>query len=143
MPSQLTCSSDKIYDRALALPYADHLELGALTSAVPTARTWARTVWAGWGLARLSDDASVVLSELVTNAVLHAHGEAADIWLRADRRRLAIFVGDSCPDMPVRVGVLSDADLFGRGLIIVESLARHWGVYRAQTGKIVWAMLGP
>jgi len=143
MPSQLTRSADEIYDRALALPFGAHIELGALTSAVPTARTWARMLWSCWGLERLSDDASIVLTELTTNAILHARGEAIDIWLRAGPHSLAIFVGDASPDMPVRVGALSDDDLFGRGLTIVESLARHWGTYRVPLGKIVWAVLGP
>jgi len=137
----LTCSAGDVYDSALALPCGAHIELGALTSAVPTARTWARMLWSCWGLTRLSDDASIVLTELTTNAILHARGEAVDIWLRADRRSLAIFVGDSCPDMPVRADALSDDELFGRGLVIVESLARHWGSYRVPTGKIVWAVL--
>ena len=137
----LTCSAADVYDRALALPFGAHIELGAITSAVPTARTWARMLWSCWDLSRLSDDASLVLTELTTNAILHARGEAVDIWLRADRQSLAIFVGDSSPDMPVCGDALSDDDLFGRGLIIVESLAQHWGTYRVPTGKIVWALL--
>jgi hypothetical protein len=43
--------------------------------------------------------------------------------------------------MPVRAGALSDADLAGRGLVIVESLARHWGACRVPLGKVVWALL--
>jgi hypothetical protein len=43
--------------------------------------------------------------------------------------------------MPARADSLSDDDLFGRGLIIVESLASQCGAYRVPTGKIVWAIL--
>jgi len=53
------------------------------------------------------------------------------------------MVGDASPEMPVRADALSDDELFGRGLVIVESLASNWGAYRVPTGKIVWALLGP
>jgi two-component sensor histidine kinase len=98
-------------------------------------------VWSGWGLAQLADDASVVLTELVTNSVQHASGEVVDVWLRSDRHRLAIMVGDQSREMPVRADQLNTEDLFGRGLTIVGALSAHWGTYRVQTGKIVWAIL--
>jgi len=71
----LTCSAADISDLMQAMPDGAHVELGSLPDAVPTARTWARMVWSCWGLAQLADDASVVLSELVTNSVVHAGGE--------------------------------------------------------------------
>jgi anti-sigma regulatory factor (Ser/Thr protein kinase) len=119
----------------------DHLRLGALTSAVPTARTWARVVIRGWGLERLADDAGLILSELVTNTVVHASGRSVGVWLMSDRQRLVIMVGDQCPDMPVRAEAQAITD-HGHGLIIVEALAAHWGAYRVPTGKVVWALLG-
>jgi anti-sigma regulatory factor (Ser/Thr protein kinase) len=137
----LTCSAGDIFDLACAMPEGDHIELGALTSAVPTARAWARVVWSGWGLAQLADDASVVLTELVTNAVLHASGEIVDVWLRSDRHRLAIMVGDPSRQMPVRADPPNSEDRFGRGLTIVSALSARWGTYRVQGGKIVWAIL--
>jgi anti-sigma regulatory factor (Ser/Thr protein kinase) len=139
----LTRSPDDVYAMARAMPEGAYLELGALKSAVPTARTWARVVWSGWNLARLADDGALVLTELITNAVLHARGETLHIFLRSDRRRLAIMVGDSSPDMPVPAGARNDDDLSGRGLIIVQSVAQHWGAYLVPAGKIVWALLGP
>ncbi|HMH94803.1 MAG TPA: ATP-binding protein [Streptosporangiaceae bacterium] len=130
-----------MYAIARAMPEGAYLELGALTSAVPTARTWARVVWSGWNLARLADDGALVLTELITNAVLHAKSDTLHIFLRSDRSQLAIMVGDASPEMPLRADALSDDELFGRGLVIVESLAQHWGAYRVPTGKIVWALL--
>jgi hypothetical protein len=78
---------------------------------------------------------------MITNALLHTRSETLHVFLRSDRSRLAIMVGDSSPDMPVRAEALTDDELFGRGLVIVESLASHWGAYRVPTGKIVWAIL--
>jgi anti-sigma regulatory factor (Ser/Thr protein kinase) len=137
----LTRFPDDIYTMARAMPEGGHLALGALPSAVPTSRAWARVVWSGWGLAHLSDDAALVLTELVTNALIHAEGEAVHIFLRSDRRRLVILVGDSSPEMPARVDALSDDDPSGRGLVLVEALAQHWGAYRVPAGKIVWAVV--
>jgi anti-sigma regulatory factor (Ser/Thr protein kinase) len=74
MTSQLTRSPDDVYAIARAMPEGEYLALGSLSSAVPTCRTWARVVWSGWGLAHLSDDAALVLTELVTNALVHAEG---------------------------------------------------------------------
>jgi anti-sigma regulatory factor (Ser/Thr protein kinase) len=134
-------TSTDVFDLTRAMPEGAHIELGALTTAVPTARTWARMVWSCWGLAQLADDASVVLSELATNAVVHAAGETVDIWTRTDGHRLAVAVGDPCRDMPVRADALSAGEMGGRGLVIVESLAQHWGAYRVPLGKVVWAIL--
>jgi anti-sigma regulatory factor (Ser/Thr protein kinase) len=98
-------------------------------------------LWSCWGLAELADDASVVLSELTTNAVVHASGGVVEIWLSADSHRLAVAVGDPCREMPVRADALSADELGGRGLLLVDALAEHWGAYRVPLGKIVWAIL--
>jgi anti-sigma regulatory factor (Ser/Thr protein kinase) len=137
----LTCSAADIHDLTRGMPERVHLELGALASAVPTARTWARVILSGWGLARLVDDGGLILSELVTNSVVHASGRAVGIWLMTDRERLVMMVGDPSPSMPVRVETQDTGELSGRGLVIVSALAARWGAYRVPSGKIVWAVL--
>src|SRR5450759_1675733 len=92
----LTCSAADIDALARAMPERAHLELGALTSAVPMTRTWARVILSGWNLARLADDAEQVISELVTNSVLHGSGPIVSIWLVSDRECLVIIIGDPC-----------------------------------------------
>lgn len=136
----LTCSVADIHDLTRAMPERLHLELGALTSAVPTARAWARVILAGWDLARLADDGGLILSELVTNSDVHASGQAVGIWLMTDRERLVIMVGDPSPDMPVRAEAQDTDQPSGRGLVIVNALAERWGAYRVPSGKIVWAV---
>ena len=136
----LTRSAD-INDLVRAMPERAHLELGALTSAVPTARIWARVIMSGWNLSHLADDGGLILSELVTNSVLHSSGPKVGVWLVSDRERLVIMVGDQCPDMPVRADTQGHDRPSGRGLVIVDALAEHWGAYRVPTGKIVWVML--
>jgi anti-sigma regulatory factor (Ser/Thr protein kinase) len=136
----LTCSAADIDALARSMPERAHLELGALTSAVPMTRTWSRVILSGWNLARLANDAEQVISEIVTNSVLHASGPTVSIWLVSDRECLVIMIGDPCPDMPVRTEPHSDEPC-GRGLVIVDALAEQWGAYGVPTGKIVWAML--
>jgi anti-sigma regulatory factor (Ser/Thr protein kinase) len=130
-----------ITDLTQTMRESAYLELGALTSAVPTARTWARVILPGWDLARLTDDAGLILSELVTNTVVHASGMKVGIWLMSDRERLVIMVSDPCPYMPVRAEARDADELSGRGLVIVDALAERWGAYRVPEGKVVWAML--
>jgi anti-sigma regulatory factor (Ser/Thr protein kinase) len=134
-------TSADVFDLTSAMPEGAHIELGAIADAVPTARTWARMLWSCWGLAELADDASVVLSELVTNAVVHAAGDVVDIWLSADRHRLALAVGDPCREMPVRAAAPGADEVGGRGLTIVSALSQDWGAYRVPLGKVVWAVL--
>jgi hypothetical protein len=141
MPCLAHATSADIHAWASAMPDHAHLRLGALVTAVPTVRTWARVVVAGWDLARLADDAGLVLTELASNSVQHAGGPAFDIWLRSDRAALAIMIGDSSPAMPVRLEVEATGGLSGRGLVIVDAVAQSWGAYRTPAGKITWAML--
>jgi anti-sigma regulatory factor (Ser/Thr protein kinase) len=131
-----------IHDLIRAMPHGAHLELGALTSAVPTVRWWGRAVMSGWDLAPLADDASAVLTEMTSNSVRHAQGASVSVWLRSDRRQLALMVGDSSPAVPVPASALS-TDEAGRGLMIVNALAGRWGAYRTPAGKVTWALLAP
>jgi anti-sigma regulatory factor (Ser/Thr protein kinase) len=84
-------------------------------------------------------DALVVVSELVTNAVVHA-GEpiALEVAVRDKTLRIDVCDGDD------RTAVVAPrredrAVMTGRGLAIVESLAHRWGVRSHRGGKSVWA----
>jgi serine/threonine-protein kinase RsbW len=131
MPIQLTRSPDDVYAMARAMPEGAYLALGALKSTVPTARARARVLWSEWGLAHLANDASLVLTEMISNALLHTRSETLHVFLRSDRPRLVIMVGDSSPDLPVRADALSTDELGGRGLVLVDALAARWGACRA------------
>jgi serine/threonine-protein kinase RsbW len=144
MPTQVTCSAADVYAMARDMPEAAYLALGALKSTVPAVRTRARVLWSAWGLApSLADDASLLLTEMISNALLHTGSETVHVFLRSDRSRLVIMVGDSSPQMPVRADAPADEELFGRGLVIVDAIADRWGAYTVPTGKIVWALLSP
>jgi anti-sigma regulatory factor (Ser/Thr protein kinase) len=87
----------------------------------------------------ITDDASLIVSELLANAVEHAEGE---IRLRATRtdHLLRVEVHDRGSGRPeVRHGALDDE--YGRGLLIIERIAARWGVEPSPVGKLVWAEL--
>ena len=97
---------------------------------------------ASWGAEALADEAVLLVSELVTNAVLHA---GTDIEVVVDLRdeRLRVEVRDRDPRLPSvrRYSVLSGT---GRGLALVAETADRWAVEPAPdgTGKTVWFELG-
>jgi anti-sigma regulatory factor (Ser/Thr protein kinase) len=125
-------------------PHQSHLELGAISSAVPSARLHARLVLQEWGLpADRAQSAELVVSELVTNSLEHGLAgipETVRIWLSSDGARVAIHVWDASPLPPVRKDAGPEAPS-GRGLMIVAALTADWGCSAADTGKIVWAVI--
>jgi serine/threonine-protein kinase RsbW len=84
------------------------------------------------------DDAALVLSELVGNAVRHAEGETLRVRLRRSDNRLRIAVqdGSSRPPAPREA---SFEDENGRGMLIIDALSFGWGWEPAPAGKVVWA----
>ncbi|MFJ2439063.1 ATP-binding protein [Streptomyces sp. NPDC087658] len=99
---------------------------------------------AGWGLSALEDSAVLVLSELVTNAVRHAHvppGREIETRFLMVPGGLRLEVHDASSDRPQRRGADPEG-CGGRGLVLVEALADRWGAgERHGVGKLVWATL--
>jgi len=91
-------------------------------------------------LACRQDDLLIVISELITNSVLHARA-APELVLRAVPEPAAVIVEvrDPSPAPPV-VRVPDLAVRGGRGIGLVSALADKWGVEaRGAAGKTVWA----
>ena len=111
---------------------------------------WARSLimmkredWAAPPLtAQFWDDAALVATELVTNAVEHA-GTSSLFTLALDELKLHIGVRDRWPGGRVRRCDPDSRNLRGRGLVVVEALSRSWGVTPHDNGKTVWAVLSP
>ncbi|MEU6879099.1 ATP-binding protein [Streptomyces sp. NPDC046712] len=93
------------------------------------------------GFAAHSDDAELLASELVTNAVSYAGGEIVLVLSFRDDT-VHCEVRDSSPVAPVQRRSPDD-DEHGRGLFLVQTLARSWGTRVQGTGKAVWFELGP
>ena len=112
---------------------------------VAVARAFVRDTLHGWGFADVVDDAVVLTSELVTNAVVHA-GTAADVQCLRYDTAVRVEVADHYPEREVpmqpRGRQFREADNEGgRGLLLCTALASRWGVEYAPTGKVVWFQL--
>ncbi|MGW2189376.1 SpoIIE family protein phosphatase [Streptomyces sp. NPDC001719] len=99
------------------------------------ARRLARRALARWGLDELSDSVELLVSEVITNAVRYAERPISLRLLRTDVLRCE--VGDDVPQLP-RLRQARPSDEGGRGLYLVNRLARRWGATRLSTGKVVW-----
>ena len=84
----------------------------------------------------LAETAVLLVSEVVTNALLHA-GTDIDVAARLDDKGLRVEIGDGSPHLPSRRRYGAAAGT-GRGLLMLESLVDDWGVIRHRTGKTVW-----
>ena len=110
-----------------------------VTHQVRAARQFVAAVLSEWAITP-TGDALLVVSELATNAVVHA-GSRFTVTVRRNRQTLFIEVADPNPSMPVLAPVQTPA-LSGRGLLIVQDLSVDWGVSsQPGDGKTVWAQL--
>ncbi len=100
------------------------------------ARRFVEARLADAGLAEMSDAATLLVSELVANAVLHAHTDLV-LVVRIDMDRVRVEVHDGSTGSPSakRYSSLSGT---GRGLVLVEALADAWGTEPTADGKYVW-----
>ena len=115
------------------------MEITAVPHAAREARNAARVVLQDWSVPTpLLDDAILVISELVTNAVRHA-GTAStlDLELCQIRNRLRIALADDSEATP-RLRRVRGAAEDGRGLAILAALSDRWGVEPHHGGKRVW-----
>lgn len=116
-----------------------------LGRSVATARSFVRDTLQGWGFADIIDDAVVLTSELVTNAVVHAGTSADVLCLRTDDG-VRVEVADRYPEREVplqgsAVTMGSPDREGGRGLQLCAALAGRWGVEYTPTQKHVWFQL--
>ena len=88
------------------------------------------------GLGQFASTATLLVSELVANAILHT-GTPFDVVVRPGAGRVRIEVHDGSPELPIRrhYSTLSGT---GRGLVLVERLAAGWGADLTSRGKVVW-----
>ncbi|HVF18700.1 MAG TPA: ATP-binding protein [Mycobacteriales bacterium] len=102
------------------------------------ARARVRAELGGWGTSERVEDAMLLVTELIANAVIHGKPEIClDVDVDGSTSLLLVRVTDGSPLLPR----LSDGRSPGRGLGIVDSLADRWGVEPLpdeQDGKRVW-----
>ena len=121
----------------MARAHEARTSLPADLASASAARRFVGTTLREWECDVLTDSALLLVSELVTNAVLHARS-ALDVVLRLAADRLRIEVHDESPTQPTRKYYSTHAGT-GRGLMLVEQLAEDWGVDPLEgNGKRVW-----
>jgi anti-sigma regulatory factor (Ser/Thr protein kinase) len=82
------------------------------------------------------DAASLLVSELVTNAIVHARTDV-EVRLVTDQHMLRAEVSDGNPTFPTSRRPIGLAGT-GRGLLMMDDLASRWGVSPSGAGKTVW-----
>ncbi len=116
------------------------LELAPTAHSVRVARRFACEFLAGYD-AIVCETVALLVSELVTNAVLHGgpHHPASIVGLAlaALPDRIRVEVADAGAGIP-RIEARALDYPSGRGLLLVQSMASRWGCDRSETGKTVW-----
>lgn len=114
-------------------------QLLPVTGAVRHARNVVTEACLAWDLPQLVGPASLVVSELVANAIEHA-GTMMTVQVTRRDRYVHIAVRDGSADEPVISPPAGLTDR-GRGLMLVSTVAVRWGCLPLQDGKVVWATL--
>lgn len=119
--------------------YAENFE--RVPESAAAARHLVSGALAAWRLEELADTATLVVTELVSNAVRHATGEGMRVGvMRIGGQRVRVAVLDRSRDRPQVQAPDPDA-VRGRGLCIVSAESAQWGVDVLPGGKRVWADL--
>lgn len=119
------------------------IRLSADPESVAEARKQVRVAIAVWGVPVNPETASLLVSELVTNAITHEGADAGEVMMaiRVARGRFRVDVHDASSALPApEMDAPADAER-GRGLLLVDTLADEWGFYRTPGGKAVYFAL--
>lgn len=112
------------------------MELPATPSSAAAGRRFVRDTLRVWKADSIVEAAELAVSELVSNAVLHARS-APLVRLRLSQNRLRLEVSDASSLAPASKPYGSHAAT-GRGMMLVRTLATNWGTTTDGAGKTVW-----
>ncbi|MFF9894104.1 ATP-binding protein [Streptomyces longispororuber] len=118
--------------------------LAALPSSVGRARRLTRDRLSSLAVGDdACDTAALVVSELVTNAIVHTASRTVvcEIRTEADTVRIAIRDEGCGSGVPRPTGLRGPDEEHGRGLLLVSAVSNAWGVQQSGTGLSVWAEL--
>jgi hypothetical protein len=118
-------------------PLTAECALVDLAGGLAAVRRFTRLTLQAWASDVAIDDALLIVTELATNALLHAGGHPV-LRLCVTGAEVRIEVFDDSPEPPVRRPAGADG---GWGLALVERLSSAWGTTRHGRGKLVWCAL--
>jgi anti-sigma regulatory factor (Ser/Thr protein kinase) len=117
------------------------LDVPATPVAVAMARKIVAALFSAWGLSGLGEDAQLVVTELMSNAIDHAPGaESYELELVRRVDGVRIYLADGSSIRPVVAELAHDRPR-GRGMQMVEALSSGWGADDHHGGKRVWVDL--
>ncbi|MFJ8297077.1 ATP-binding protein [Streptomyces sp. NPDC094447] len=120
--------------------YSQTLPREARTAGI--ARRLVRTALTLWGLDSLAEDATLVMTELVSNAVDHSRLPSIRVIVsRPSANAVRVGVVDRSRAVPILRTDSYDDETRGRGLFLVDKLTDDWGTELYRWGKQVWAEL--
>lgn len=90
-----------------------------------------------WSCSEVLDVVNLLVSELVTNAVVHG-GSQAEVSVVLLPNALRVEVGDSDTSVPTPKPADDDWATSGRGLALVEAMSNAWGIESFDRGKVIW-----
>lgn len=132
------CMDDRVDPVTPELLEAD-AQMPHRVDSVPAARSFLARLLAGWGVGdEVIDDASLLATELLANAVEHGSG-VVHLEIAVHEGLLRVGVHDAAVELPV-MGEPGEGSLGGRGIWLVEAIARDWGSDSSgvEPGKTVW-----
>ncbi|MFF8396280.1 ATP-binding protein [Streptomyces sp. NPDC016172] len=119
-------------------------ELAAHPGSPAQARRLTRTRLAGWSVCEdTCDSAALVVSELVTNAIVHTASThiVCELHDGDDLVRIAVRDEGCAPGQPHAASRTRPEEEHGRGLLLVDALCHSWGAHEHGPGLMVWAEL--
>ncbi|MFB7437338.1 SpoIIE family protein phosphatase [Streptomyces mirabilis] len=128
------------YDGMKTRPIRAGWAVWRLPDAVMHARRFTARALRRWKVEEVTDAALLVVSELVTNGLVHTQGPVrVDLMLRGDRVRVS--VSDCSPRSPAKPVIVDWDATGGRGLLLVEAMSESFGSVPVAGGKQVWSEL--
>ncbi|WP_326841792.1 SpoIIE family protein phosphatase [Streptomyces sp. NBC_01558] len=128
------------FDGMDVLPLRESWTVWRVPEAVRHARRYTRRALRTWGVADHTDAALLIVSELVTNALVHTDGQVR-LDLTLIHRRLRIAVADNSARTPIKPTSIGWEATGGRGILLVEAMSDTWGTVPVSGGKQVWSEL--
>ncbi|MEU7057138.1 SpoIIE family protein phosphatase [Streptomyces sp. NPDC046197] len=126
------------YDGMDVCPLRETWTVWRVPEAARHARRFTRRTLRAWGATEQMDTVLLVVSELVTNALVHTDGQVR-LGLTLVGHRLRIAVTDTSPRTPVKPTNIGWEATGGRGILLVEAVSAAWGTLPVSGGKQVWA----
>lgn len=117
-------------------------DLAPTVGAARQARELVTTGCQRWGMPMLVDPACIALTEMVNNVVAHARTPMT-VRLAPQDSTLHLAVRDHSSRLPTFAGLSPPNRAGGRGLLLIDTVARRWGSSAIPDGKVVWCVLHP